>query len=304
MNLKTKRKIKTAGAGSFGQSAERFLPLIEKALDRFLAKASAYPPEVHEAMRYAVLNGGKRFRPILLLASCEAVGGNPRRALLPACAVEMIHAYSLVHDDLPALDNDDIRRGQPTVHRKFGEAIAILAGDGLLTRAFELLAGVKPAEKSVRLIRELSRAAGTQGMIGGQVADILFAKQEFGRSLNLSALDYINRNKTGKLIEASAVLGALLGTDSPSEIQQIRRFGCALGLAFQVVDDIMDGNGYLRIMDFQEAQQKARQLIKKAQQEISSFGPKAKWLRELTQFLADRIPSKDDLSVDVSYQFS
>lgn len=261
--------------------------LIEKALERCFGENAAAPPQIHEAMRYAVLGGGKRFRPTLVLSACEAAGGDPEVALLPACAVELIHCYSLVHDDLPALDNDEMRRGKPTCHRKFGEAMAILAGDALLTRAFEILSGVKPAEKAVRLVRELSLAAGTSGMIGGQVAD-LDSKDNVP---DVPTLDYISIHKTGRLIEASAVMGALMGTSSQAKISRVRRYGEALGLAFQVVDDIMDADGYLRLIDVSQAQQKLSTLITQAKHEAGPFGKKGTGLLELADFLLERIPS-------------
>lgn len=236
-------------------------------------------------MQYAVLNGGKRFRPLLVLGACEAVGGDPPKAVLAACAVELVHAYSLVHDDLPALDNDDLRRGKPTCHRQFGEALAILTGDALLTRAFQLLTEIRPPERANRLIRELADAAGTSGMIGGQVADILLAQNGSRHSLDLSTVEFISRNKTGRLIQASAVLGALMGTRSEDRIRRIRRFGEALGLAFQVADDIMDGDGYRRLMTLDQAREKVQTLIKKAKSEIASFGEKGKRLGELGDFL-------------------
>ena len=279
MSLKTRKKNNS------------HLELIEQGLRRFLPRTTAYPSDVHEAMRYAVLGGGKRFRPSVVLAACEAVGGDFRKALLPACGIEMIHAYSLVHDDLPALDNDDTRRGKPTCHKQFGEAIAILAGDALLTRAFQLLSRVKPAEKAVALVREMSEAAGTEGMIGGQVADILLAQNGKSAPVDISILDYISRSKTGRLIQASAVLGAIVGTDSSSKIQRIRRFGAALGLAFQVVDDIMDGDGYLQVMQTDEARKKAEELITGANQEAASFGRRGERLRELADFLFHTIPT-------------
>jgi len=259
--------------------------MIEGALERFLPPEQAYPAEVHEAMRYAVLDGGKRFRPILVLSACEAVGGDPKRALLPACAVELIHAYSLIHDDLPALDNDDLRRGKPTCHRKFGEALAILAGDALLTRAFQLLSEVKPARKAILLIQELSEAAGTSGMIGGQVDDILSSQNGSRTVLRSSKLDSISQRKTGRLIQASAVLGALLGTESKAKRERIRRFGAALGLAFQVADDIMDGDGYLRLMSFSQAEEKLKSLLTRAKQEAETLGKKGKGLLQLADFL-------------------
>ena len=259
-------------------------------MKRFLPRASAYPPLVHEAMHYAVLGGGKRFRPRVVLAACEAVGGHPHEALLPACAVEMIHAYSLVHDDLPALDNDDTRRGKPTCHKQFGEAIAILAGDALLTHAFQLLGQVRPAEKAIALVRELSQAAGTEGMIGGQVADILLAQNGKSQSLDLSTLDDISRHKTGRLIQASAVLGAIAGTDSSAKIRRIQRFGEALGLAFQVIDDIMDGDGYLQVIQPDQARRKAEVLLQQAKQEAASFGKRGTRLIELADFLLNTVP--------------
>ncbi|MBI4116055.1 MAG: polyprenyl synthetase family protein [Candidatus Omnitrophica bacterium] len=244
-------------------------------------------------MRYAVLGEGKRFRPALVLSACEAVGGNPKQALLPACAVEFVHAYSLIHDDLPALDNDEMRRGKPTCHKKFGEAIAILAGDALLTQAFHLLSEAKPPEKALHLIRELADAAGTKGMVGGQVVDILLARNGANREVDLSTLDYISQHKTGRLIQASAVLGAIVGTSSSSKIKRIREFGWLLGFAFQVVDDIMDGDGYLRVMSSDEACQKAESLIEKAKQEAESFGKKGKRLTSVADFLNVPVGSKN-----------
>jgi len=276
-----------------------FSGMIEKALKRYLPAESLYPREIHEAMRYAVLNGGKRFRPVLVLSACEAVGGDPRKALLPACAVELIHCYSLVHDDLPALDNDEMRRGMPTCHRKFGEALAVLTGDALLTRAFELLGGVQPPAKALTLLRELADAAGTKGMIGGQVVDIQFSSNGSRPALDFSALDYINRHKTGRLIRVSAVMGAIVGTRSTSKLKHMQRYGEALGLAFQVVDDIMDGDGYLRLMNFNEAQQKAEELISKAEREALTFGARGKQLIELANFLLTRIPTQNDAQVGI-----
>lgn len=270
---------------SFDKTSERFSGLITSALRRNLPPRGAYPPEIHEAMRYACLDGGKRFRPVLVLAACEAVGGDPKQALLPACAVELIHAYSLVHDDLPALDNDELRRGKPSCHKQFGEALAILTGDALLTHAFQLLSRVRPAAKAVQLMSELSYAAGSQGMIGGQVADIQFARG----GNDVAVLDYISQHKTGRLIQASAVLGAVMGTGSQAQIQKIRRYGQAVGFAFQVVDDIMDADGYLRLMDPEEARRKAASLIQKAKHEAETLGKKSGPLLGLADFLLERM---------------
>lgn len=274
-----------------------YLNWIEANLDQVLSSEKGLPSEIHDAMRYAVLNGGKRFRPSLVLAACEAVGGNPRQALVPASAVELIHAYSLVHDDLPALDNDDIRRGKPTCHRKFGEALAILTGDALLTLAFQLLSEFRPIAKANCMIRELADAVGTRGMIGGQVADILWTRNGSAKNLDASRLDFISRNKTGRLIQVSAVIGAVVGTGSRSKIDRMRRFGSALGLAFQVVDDIMDGDGYLKLMDPTRACQKAEDLIRKAKQEAGGFGKKGDSLAGLADFLYQRARSTDVLPV-------
>lgn len=263
--------------------------LIERALKQALPPESLRPTQVHEAMHYAVLNGGKRFRPRLVLAACEAVGGDPKKALPAALAVEFIHAYSLVHDDLPALDNDELRRGKPTCHRQFGEAIAILTGDALLTRAFQLLSEIKPARKANQLIQELTDAAGTEGMIGGQVADILLAKNGTNGSLNLQTVEYISQRKTGRLIQTSAVLGAMIGSSSSAKIKKIRQFGAALGLAFQVADDIMDGDGYLRLMDSNQARNKFQGLIQKAKREAQTFGKKGNHLIELSDFLLNTL---------------
>ncbi len=275
-------------SGTPRNDGESHLALVEKALEQALPPESAYPREIHEAMRYAAIDGGKRFRPLLVLSACEAVGGSPKQALIPACAVELIHSYSLVHDDLPALDNDATRRGKPTCHRRFGEALAILTGDALLTRAFRLLSESRPAERAVKLLQELGDAAGTQGMVGGQVVDILIAKNGSKHRIRPATVDFISRCKTGRLIEASAVLGAIVGTNSPSKIKRVRQFGRALGLAFQVVDDIMDGDGYLQVMNRDRARRKAEALIQKAKQEAKHFGKKGRRLLALADFLLNR----------------
>ena len=219
-------------------SADR-LAQVEQALDNWVHAEA--PAGLGDAMRYAVLDGGKRLRPLLVLAACEAVGGNSQAALRAACAVELIHAYSLVHDDLPCMDNDVLRRGKPTVHVKFGEAEALLAGDALQALAFELLtpadAGVPPAMQAL-MCRLLARSAGADGMAGGQAIDL----QSVGRKLDEAALRDMHQRKTGALLQASVELGAAC---APSPLQgasaeALRRYGAAVGLAFQVVDDILD----------------------------------------------------------------
>lgn len=261
------------------------LELIETKLRQELLRREALPVIIHKAMQYAVFTGGKRFRPVLALSACEACGGKSKDALPAALTIELIHTYSLVHDDLPALDDDDTRRGKPTCHRKFGEANAILAGDGLLTLAFELLADIRPAERGIRILREISTAAGVHGMIGGQVADLMGSSQKSQKEL-----DFICKNKTGQLIRASVLAGALSAGASERKLQQFGRYGECLGLAFQVVDDILDQDGYCRVLSPGEAIQKAKKLMAKAKNAVSGFGSKAGKLIFLADFLESRIP--------------
>ena len=265
---------------------KRYRALIEKKLKRLLRVQEARPLSIHKAMQYAVFTGGKRFRPVLALSACEACGGKAKDALLAALAIELIHTYSLVHDDLPALDNDAMRRGKPTCHKKFGEANAILAGDALLTLAFECIADVRPAKRAVTVLREVAKAAGTHGMIGGQVEDLeIPAKQK-----TLAVHDLISRYKTGALIRVSAMAGAVAAGASARQLRAIKRYGECLGLAFQVIDDILDSDGCCKVMSTKAAAAKAVRLIAKARQEAEKLGPKAKPLVFLTDFLKERIP--------------
>ena len=220
--------------------------LVDTTLEATLPPASTPPSEIHEAMRYAVLGGGKRIRPILAIAAAEACGVRVEPLLVPLAALELIHTYSLVHDDLPALDDDDLRRGRKTTHVVYGEAIGILTGDALLTEAFSWLArplpGVDPA-RQLRAVAGVAAAVDSTGMIGGQVADLAAERAQertADREDLLSELQFIHRNKTGKLITASAVLGGLLGGGSEAQLEALRRYGEALGLAFQIVDDLLD----------------------------------------------------------------
>jgi len=256
---------------------------VERALDSFLPKPSQNLAQIHEAMRYSVLNGGKRIRPLLCLAVCEMLGGNEKEAMIPACAVELIHCYSLVHDDLPCLDNDEFRRGQLTCHKKFGEAIALLAGDALVTLAFEVVGQLKDSQKAHRILKELSQAAGTLGMVGGQVMDILLDKGE----MDLTTLDAIHIQKTGQLIKTSCLAGSIIAGANRDEERHILRFGEYLGFAFQIVDDILDGDGYLRFMSAHEARVKAREVIAKAKKELKSF-KKNSHLMQITDFILSR----------------
>lgn len=213
------------------------LARVEQALSAWVAADA--PAGLGEAMRYAVLDGGKRLRPLLVLAAAEAVGGNQQAALRAACAVELIHAYSLVHDDMPCMDNDVLRRGKPTVHVKFGEAGALLAGDALQALAFELLtpdADGVPEAMQARLCRLLARCAGSAGMAGGQAIDLA----SVGVKLNEAQLREMHRLKTGALLQGSVLMGAVCGEVTPAEQQALADYGAAIGLAFQVVDDILD----------------------------------------------------------------
>jgi len=264
------------------------LARIDTSLRRFLPLADVYPQALHEAMHYSVLMGGKRFRPLLTLSVTEALSGDRDKALYPACALELIHCYSLVQDDLPALDNDDMRRGNPTCHKKFGEATALLASDGLLTLAFEILAEVKPAETAVLLIREISTASGTCGMIGGQAADI----EAVSKTPDRVMLDFINKHKTGKLIQASAAAGAICSGAGEAQSAAVQRYGEYLGLAFQCVDDLLDGDGYLRHLSARELEENTRLLISKAKEEARSLGKSSEKLIFLADFLERRMPDK------------
>src|SRR5262249_6373540 len=235
-------RVRGRGRGMSGFDLKAYLEnrraMVEAALDRVLPPETAAPARIHQAMRYSVLAPGKRLRPILVIAGAEAVGGRAETVLDTACALELIHAYSLIHDDLPAMDDDDYRRGRLTNHKVFGEAMAILAGDALLTLAFRLVAAnaAAVAEPSVvaRVIQELADAAGTDGMVGGQVVDI----ESEGKIISAEMLDYIHLRKTAALIRASLRVGALLVGGTATQVDAISRAGQSLGLAFQIVDDI------------------------------------------------------------------
>jgi geranylgeranyl diphosphate synthase type II len=278
---------------------------IEEALDRLLPKEEAHPASIHKAMRYSVFAGGKRIRPILCLEAAAMFTENPVAAVSTGCALEFIHTYSLIHDDLPALDNDDFRRGKPTCHKVFGDAIAILAGDALLTLAFQTLAFV-PVEPQRRLniLATIAQAAGTdRGMIGGQVADLEAEK----KAPDVGTLEYIHRSKTAALIRASIVAGGLAGGATNEDVERLRRFGENIGWAFQVVDDILDVEESSAVLGKtagkDQAQQKATypalygilqsrdiaaDLAAKALHELECYGERASRLRELAQFLVAR----------------
>ncbi len=220
----------------------KYKDIIEEHLDKILPNEEGYQKKIYEAMRYSIFAGGKRLRPFLILKTCEMVSGNYKNALPFASAIEMIHTYSLIHDDLPAMDDDDLRRGRPTNHKVFGEAIAILAGDGLLNFAFETMIKAMindNSEKYINAFNEISKAAGIHGMIGGQVVDILSENKEIDKD----TLDFIHKKKTSALIEASVVAGGILGGATNEEVEALRDYGRSIGLGFQIRDDILDRIG-------------------------------------------------------------
>ncbi len=263
---------------------------INKALEIYLPKAGEHPAHLVKAMRYAVLSGGKRVRPILALAACQAVGGNEKKVLPAACAIEIIHNYSLVHDDLPSMDNDDFRRGAPTCHKKFGEDTAILAGDALLALAFKILSqpdgarAPKDFERQSKAAYLIAEAIGTHGMVGGQAVDMEFKKKE----PDLPTIEYINTHKSGALIAVSTRVGAYLGGGSKGQVEALYRYGKYTGLLFQIVDDILDREGYAKVIGVPEAKKQAEGLLNKAKKELKIFGPKGIVLSQLADFVLTR----------------
>ena len=278
----------------------------DRALERLLPPATQHPTSIHQAMRHSVFAGGKRLRPILCMEA-----GRMAAEQLPAgiedvgAALEMLHTYSLIHDDLPALDNDDLRRGRPTSHKVFGEAIAILAGDALQTQAYEVLAQVRcPAEARVAIIREIAHGTGTvDGMIGGQVVDL---EAEHAKP-SLETLEYIHRSKTAALITASVVSGGMYAGATADQVARLRSFGQSVGLAFQIVDDVLDvtqtseqlgktagkdtaaeKTTYPALYGIDESLHKADVLVDNACTELNEFGPAASTLKDLARFLVER----------------
>jgi geranylgeranyl diphosphate synthase, type II len=237
--MTSRKAVRPAKADGLSVYLESRRKLVERALARSVPRAALRPVTIHRAMRYSLLAGGKRLRPILTLAAAEACGVTDPGPVLPAaCAVEMIHTYSLIHDDLPCMDDDDLRRGRPTCHKVFGEGVAVLAGDALLTRAFALLARVKPAKRYPlsQLLAEMAEAAGSLRLIAGQVADI----EAEGRKLSIGDVRFIHERKTAAMVTLSLRLGAMIANATPSDLRALTAFGNALGLAFQIIDDILD----------------------------------------------------------------
>jgi geranylgeranyl diphosphate synthase type II len=279
--------------------------MIDKALERWVAGEHEFPPQIHQAMRYSLFAGGKRIRPILTLAAAEAVGGRAVDVLPFACSMELIHTYSLIHDDLPAMDNDDLRRGKPTSHKIFGEALAILTGDALLSEAFYLMSRADlmkkvPPDRRLKAISQIAHASGSLGMVGGQTLDILSQGKEIDKNL----LEFIHTHKTGALIAASVGAGAILGGASPREYKALKGFGEKLGLAFQIIDDLLDVQGEVRklgkavgkdqiqkkatypaVFGVNDSRRRADVLVQEALAHLEPFNRRANPLREIAQFI-------------------
>lgn len=262
--------------------------LTDEVLEKSIPSADTFPQVLYQAMRYSLFAGGKRLRPILVIASCEAVNGDSSEALPFAAAMELIHTYSLIHDDLPSMDNDDYRRGQLTCHKVFGEAIAILTGDALLTMAFTIMADrsfskIAP-ERVVSVIKEAGTAAGSLGMVGGQVMDI----QSAGKDIDLPLLDYIHTHKTGALIRASVRVGAIVAEADKKQVDALTEYGDNIGLAYQIVDDVLDNNTYPVFVGVSTAKQRARDLVRNAIASLEGFDEKADPLREIARYIVER----------------
>lgn len=287
-----------------GYLAERRIQ-VEAALAQLLPVV--YPEKIYDAMRYSLLAGGKRLRPILCLATCELAGGTVEMAMPTACALEMVHTMSLIHDDLPAMDNDDYRRGQLSNHKVYGEDVAILAGDALLAHAFEVIAGHTrgvPAERSLEVVRRLGRAVGATGLVGGQVVDL---ESEGKAEVSLETLNFIHQHKTAALLEISVVAGAILAGAAEAAIDKLTRYAQCIGLAFQIVDDVLDITAtqeqlgksigkdaqvqkatYPSLLGLEESQRQAQQLIQQAKAELIAFGA----LRQPLVAIADYITAR------------
>jgi geranylgeranyl diphosphate synthase type II len=281
---------------------------VDKCIKQLLTAEDAYPPVIHQAMHYAVFNGGKRLRPIMVFESAQIAGGTPESVMPTACAMELIHSYSLVHDDLPAMDNDDYRRGKLTCHKVFGEANGILTGDALLTAGFELMAknsevdGVEPAN-IIKVIKEVAYAVGSQGMIGGQVLDL----ESEGQFIDYDILKTLHSLKTGQMFRAALTAGAILNNMNNEGLEALTQYAHHFGLAFQITDDILDIQGdevllgkpigsdeknhkttYPSLFGLERSQELARQSAEACINSLSGFGPEADFLRNLARFVLCR----------------
>lgn len=294
---------------NFKNELNKRAKLVNGALNRLVPESTIYPGIIHEAMRYSLFAGGKRLRPVLTLAAAEVLEGNCQDILPAACSLELIHTYSLIHDDLPAIDNDDLRRGMPTCHKKYGEAMAILAGDALLTMAFNLVAqcplnNIITPERLLRVISEISSAAGTEGLIGGQVVDIASSSST---GIERETMEYIHRNKTGAMYRISVRAGAILSGAAEEDLQRLTLYADHLGLAFQITDDLLDIVGdekllgkpvnsdirnekatYPSLFGLDGAKKLAIEEMEKAIESIEYYKEKADFLRELVRFVVNR----------------
>lgn len=287
------------------EQLKSYIKIIDDKLDQYLALKDNPQGIIYEAMRYSVFAGGKRLRPVLILLTCEMCGGDINEVLPFACAFEMIHTYSLIHDDLPAMDNDDLRRGKPTSHKQFGEATAILAGDALLNKAFEVVSQYSGnnSDRAIKAINILAVSSGTEGMIGGQIVDM----QSEGRDITLDELRYLHLNKTGAIIRSACKIGAVMSGADSVKIKAVDEFSKNLGIAFQIQDDILDVTGteaelgkpigsdaeegkntYVSLLGLQKSKDMSEEYSKKAKQALDIFGEKANTLKELTDYLTDR----------------
>lgn len=279
---------------------------VEQTLEKLLPSEKEWPFRLHESMLYSIRAGGKRLRPILTIAACEACGTDSDRVLPVAAAIEMIHTYSLIHDDLPAMDDDALRRGKPTNHKVFGEAIAILAGDALLTEAFRIMSRYRHPEIAssvlIDVIENIAEASGSKGMAGGQVVDL----ESEDKSIDLSQLEQLHRHKTGRLIRVSVEAGARLAGGKPSQIEALGLYGEKIGLAFQIADDVLDIEGgeeigkdvgsdvanhkstYPSLLGLEASKLKAQQLIEEAVNLLKDFDAKAEPLREIARYVVNR----------------
>jgi geranylgeranyl diphosphate synthase type II len=274
--------------------------LINDRLDELLPGPEEQPGSVHQAMRYSIFAGGKRIRPVLTLSTAELVGGRTEEVLDTACALEMIHTYSLIHDDLPCMDDDDIRRGKPTLHKAFPEGIAVLAGDALHALAFEILASSAPSA----VVQEVAQAIGSRGMIGGQTVDL----ESEGKELSPEEIEFIHRHKTGVLIATAVRAGALCCRADEQILQSLSQYGERIGLAFQIIDDILDVEGsaqilgkqvgvdvnrqkatYPRVFGLEHSRDEALRLISEAKEYLLPFGPNGHVLYQMADFIVQRI---------------
>jgi geranylgeranyl diphosphate synthase type II len=302
----TSRKAVRPQADGLSLYLERRRKLVEQALARAVPAASVRPATIHRAMRYSLLAGGKRLRPILTLAAAEACGAKDLQNILPAaCAVELIHTYSLIHDDLPCMDDDDLRRGRPTSHKVYGEGVAVLAGDALLTRAFSLLAQVTPAKRYPLslLLAETADAAGSLQLIAGQIADL----EAEGKKLSIRDVRFIHERKTAAMIVLSLRLGAMIAGASPGQLKALTEYGQALGLAFQIQDDILDVTAtseqlgksagkdlkaskatYPAVIGLEASRREAEKQTRAALRALDPLGARGSRLRELSESLLKR----------------